>query len=164
MTTEKKYIFRNQTLKFCIAGLFMPGFTAIAILGLQMGIEFLGVECSYSWTILWTLTAIGMLITPLVFIRLMNKRLMKGYNLTADKLIIFNIIEYIFIQATLATFFTRGQTLCYVTDGQNGLEFAFTGWLALPFLIVLSLLFDYLRIRKTEELKEEKLPTEPRLE
>jgi hypothetical protein len=90
----------------------------------------------------------------------MNKRILEGYNLTTDKLIIFNIIEYVFIQATLATFFTSGQTLCYVTDGQNGLEFAFTGWMALPFLIVLSLVFDNLRGRKADELNEEKLSNE----
>ena len=88
----------------------------------------------------------------------MNKRLSEGYNLTTDKLIIFNIIEYTFIQATLAIFFTNGQMLCYVTDGQNGLELAFTGWMALPFLTVLSLVFDNLREKKAEELKADEIP------
>jgi hypothetical protein len=101
---------------------------------------------------------------PFIFIRQMNKKLSKGYNLTTDKLTIFNIIEYTFIQATLATFFTNGQTLCYVSDGQNGLEFAFTGWMALPFLVALSLLFDNLRQRKTDEIKERIVSNEPRLD
>jgi hypothetical protein len=163
MATKKKYNFISPTLKFCIAGLFIPGFTAIAIFGLQMGIEGLGIECSASWTILWTVTTIGMVTAPFIFIRLMNKRLLEGYNLTTDSLIIFNIIEYVFIQATLVTFFTSGQTLCYVTDGQNGLEFAFTGWMALPLLILLSLVFDNLRERKTHELNQESLPNEPNI-
>jgi hypothetical protein len=162
MTKKTSYI--KSTLKFCIAGLFIPGFTAIAILGLQMGLGLLGIECSTSWTVLWTLTAIGMVTAPFIFIRQMNKKLSKGYNLTTDKLTIFNIIEYTFIQATLATFFTNGQTLCYVSDGQNGLEFAFTGWMALPFLVALSLLFDNLRQRKTDEIKERIVSNEPRLD
>ena len=150
MTTEKKYSFISPTLKFCIVGLFIPGFTAIAILGLQMGIGRLGIECSNSWKILWTLTTVGAVTAPFIFIRIMNKRLLEGYNLGTDRLVIFNIIEYTFIQCTLATFFTNGQTLCYVSDGQNGLEFALTGWMSMPFLISLSLVFDYLRKRKTE--------------
>jgi len=54
MTKGKKFNYITPTLKFFIAGLFIPGFTAIAILGLQMGIEFLGIECSNTWAILWT--------------------------------------------------------------------------------------------------------------
>lgn len=160
MTTKKKYNFINPTLKFCIAGLFIPGFTAVAIVGLQMGIGLLGIECSKSWIVLWGLTIIGVVIAPVIFVRLMNKRLLEGYNLTTDKLIIFNIIEYSFIQCTLAIFFTSGQVLCYGNGGQNGIEFVFTGWLALPFLIVLSLVFDILRERRTEEIKADRIPIE----
>lgn len=152
MIAKKKYNFISPTLKFCIAGLFIPGFTAAAILGLQMAIGLSGVECKTAWIILWILTSIGLVITPFIFIRLMNKRLSAGYNLTTDKLLFFNIIEYMFIQATLAIFFTNGHTLCYVTDGQNGLEFVFTGWMALPVLIVLSLTFDNLKDEKIYEL------------
>jgi hypothetical protein len=153
MTTKKKYNFTAPTLKFCIAGLFIPGFTAIAILGLQIGIGLLGIECSNSWTVLWTLTTIGTVTAPFIFVRIMNKRLFEGYHLTTANLMIFNVIEYTFIQCTLAPFFTSGHTLCYVADGQNGLEFVFTGWMAIPFLAVLSLLFDNLRERKSEEFK-----------
>lgn len=148
MALRTKYRFTTSTLKFCIVGFFIPGFTAIAILVLQMGIALSGIECSSSWTVLWILTTVGMMTAPFLFIRLMNRTLSAGYNLTADKLIIFNITEYTFIQATLAAFLTNGDTLCYVTDGQNGLEFALTGWMALPVLIVLSVAFDTLRERK----------------
>jgi hypothetical protein len=129
-----------------------------------MGFEFVGIECASSWTIVWTLTTVGLVAAPIFFVRLMNKTLSAGYNLTTDKLIIFNIVEYTFIQGTLAAFFTNGRTLCYVTDGQNGLEFAFTGWMALPFLVVLSLVFDKMREEKTAELEEERVYNEQRLE
>jgi hypothetical protein len=160
MTTRKKFNFINQTLKFCIAGFFIPGFTAIAILALQMGIGLLGIECSKSWIVVWTLTTVGAVVSPFVFVRLMNKRLLEGYNLTANPLIVFNIIEYAFIQSTLAAFFTRSQTLCYVSDGQNGLEFVFTGWMSMPFLVVLSLVFDNIRDRRTEQLKADRIAKE----
>jgi hypothetical protein len=133
MTTKKNQSYISSTLKFCIAGLFIPGFTAVAIVGLQMAIGLVGIECSKSWTVLWTLTSIGAVIAPIVFVRVMNKKLMEGYILTTDKLSIFNIIEYAFIQCTLAIFFTSGQVLCYGNGGQNGIEFVFTGWLSCHF-------------------------------
>ena len=160
MNVKKKFNFINQTLKFCIAGFFIPGFTAIAILGLQMGVKLLGIECSKSWIVVWTLTTVGAGVAPFVFIRLMNKRLLEGYNLTANPLIVFNIIEYVFIQSTLAAFFTNGQTLCYVSDGQNGLELAFTGWMSMPFLVALSWMFDNIREKRTEEIKADRIPKE----
>ncbi len=131
--------------------------TVYAIVGLQMGIDYLGIECKTSWTILWTITTVGAIAAPFVFVRLMNKKLSTRYNFSNDKLLNFNIIEFTFIQCSLATFFTNGQTLCYGNGGQNGIEFMFTGWLALPFLIVLSLTFDNLRSRKIEELRADKL-------
>ena len=160
MISTKKQNFIRPTLKFCIAGLFIPGFTAIAIIGLQMGIGLLSGDCKTSWTILWILTTTGMVTAPFIFIRLMNKRLLKGDFQLTGKLLVFNIIEYIFIQATFAKFFTSEQILCSTTDGQNGLEFAFTGWMAIPLLVVLSLRFDHLRKIKFEELNEEKLSNE----
>jgi hypothetical protein len=87
----------------------------------------------------------------------MNKRILNGHNLTIDRLLIFNIIEYSFIQCTLTILFTNGQTLCYRTDGQNGLEFVFTGWIAIPILIVFSYLFDNLREIKISEVKADRL-------
>ncbi|MGK7389382.1 MAG: hypothetical protein ACNS60_03500 [Candidatus Cyclobacteriaceae bacterium M2_1C_046] len=148
----KKFKFITPTLKFCIAGLFIPGFTAITILGLQMGIEFLGISCLNSWTILWILTTVGFLTTPFVFVQLIDKKLKNEANLRTRDITLFNIIEYTFIQCTLAMFFTNGQTLCYVTDGQNGLEFVFTGWLAIPVLIIMSLAFDRIRERRLQKL------------
>jgi len=152
VTTSRKYNFIRPTLKFCIVGFFIPGFTAIAIAGFQIGLASLGIECANAWTILWITTTIGTVIAPIIFIRLMNIRLASGYNLEPGKLLSFNIIEYTFLQGTLAMLFTSGRVLCHGIDGQNGLEFAFAGWMALPILIVLSLLFDKLRERKTEKL------------
>ena len=157
MTTKKTQSYISSTLKFCIAGLFIPMLTVYVIVGLQMGIGLLGIECKTSWTILWTMTSIGAVIAPFLFIRLMNKKLSTGYNYSSDKLLNFNIVEYTCIQCILGTFFTNGQTLCYGNGGQNGMEFMFTGWLALPFLIVFSLLFDNLRDRKIGELKADKI-------
>lgn len=155
MATNKKQSYISSTLKFCIAGLFISGLTVYVIIGLQMGIEFLVRDCESSWTILWTITIVGAVVTPLVFVRLMYNKLSKGYNFTNDKITNFNVVEYTFIQGSLAIFFTNGHTLCYGHPGQNGLEFIFTGWLALPFLIIFSLVFDNLRSRRIEELKAE---------
>jgi hypothetical protein len=155
VTSPKKYSFTSQTLKFCIAGFFIPGLTAIAIIGLQMGIALSGIECSVTWTLLWILTAIGMVIAPLLFIRRMNGRIAARQTLTTREFTVFNVIQYTLVQATLASFFTSGYTLCYVSDGQNGMEFVLTGWMALPLLIVMSLFLDSLWKRKIRKLNDE---------
>jgi hypothetical protein len=153
MSEKKTFNFIKPTLKFSLLGLFIPGFTAVLILGLQQGIELLGIECSQTWSILWSLTAIGSIAAPIVFIVIIEKKIFEDNKLKIKYINIFNIIEYIFIQCSLAYFFTNGKTLCYVTDGQNGIEFGFTGWMAIPILIVLSLIFDIVRKRAVVELK-----------
>jgi hypothetical protein len=120
-------------------------------MGAQMGIARLGVECSETWPILWTVTALGMVIAPMVFIALLFRRFRQGFYLSTKALLTFNILEYTFIQCTFASFFTNGRTFCYASDGQNGIEFVFTGWIALPILALLSFLFDKLIERKIDE-------------
>jgi hypothetical protein len=137
-----KFNFIKPTLIFTIVGFFIPGFTAIGLLGLQMLLSKIGIECSTAWTIIWATTTIGGLLLPFLFYRHIT-------TLTADKmqslktrLTFFNLFEYIFIQSSLTPLFTSGRTLCYVTDGQNGLELVFTAWLALLILIAFSFAFN----------------------
>lgn len=142
--TDIKFNFLKSTLIFALVGLFIPGFTAIGLLGLQMLLSSLGVDCETAWTVIWSFTIFGAIILPIVFIghiRNINRDKRKSLK---TKLILFNLFEYIFIQAGLATLLTNGRTLCYVGDGQNGLEFAFTAWLSLPILILLSYIFGKL--------------------
>ena len=135
MEAGKAISFTKPTLKFCIAGMFIPGFTAIVIFGLQQAIQFLGIECAISWRILWTLTTIGAIVSPIVFYKGAKKKNMDGNKLTSQQITIFNIIEYTLLQCTFAALFTKGHTLCYVSDGQNGLELVLA-WIALPILII----------------------------
>ena len=149
----KNFNFINPTLKFCAAGLFIPGFTAIIILGMQMAISFLGIECSNSWKVLWWITSFGTILLPILFIRKFTSKIKRGVNLTTIEITVFNIIEYTFIQCALAAYFSNPNTLCYVTDGQNGLEFVFTAWMATPLLVVLSLIFDSIRKSTLQEVQ-----------
>lgn len=41
----------KPTLVFAFIGLFIPGFTAIGILGVQMLLNSLGIECKTAWVI-----------------------------------------------------------------------------------------------------------------
>ncbi len=152
MTNKSKFSYTKTTLKFSIAGFFIPGFTAVILLGLQIGLTSIGLECTKAWKLIWTFTTIGTIVTPILFIRLMNKKMATGFHLTSKETTFFNLIEYTFIQCTLAFPIFTGQTLCYGHGGQNGLEFAFTGWAAIPVLILLSVTFDYLKRKKMEEL------------
>ncbi|MBK6266648.1 hypothetical protein JKA74_16500 [Marivirga sp. S37H4] len=153
MSTKKRKNYTNSTLLFCLVGLFIPGLTIYVILGAQLIIEKLGVKCHFIWPILWTIAAIGAIVTPLIFVRLMNSKLKTGYNYPNNKILNFNIIELTFIQCALGAFFSNAHTLCYGNGGQNGLEYIFTGWLALPLIIIFSLIFDKLRANKIKEIK-----------
>jgi hypothetical protein len=153
MNKKKDINYIQATLKFCVAGLFIPGITVFPIFGFQWLLQNGGVDCKASWVIIWTTYLIGALVTPFIFIWLMYRKLATGYNLTTDKLTYFNLAEYMFIQCTLASLFTTGQTLCYGHPAQNGIEFIFTGWLALPILIGLSYVFEQLRKKRIEQIK-----------
>ena len=137
-----KFNFIEPTLIFAMVGVFIPGFTAIGLLGLQMLLSKLGIECSTAWTIIWTTTIIAGLILPFLFHRHITRLTIDKLKSLKTRLTFFNLLEYVFIQSSLTPLFTNGRTLCYVTDGQNGLELAFTAWLALPILIVFSFIFN----------------------
>ncbi|HKO78404.1 MAG TPA: hypothetical protein VJU52_14405 [Flavobacterium sp.] len=128
---------------FCLIGFFIPGFTAILLLGIQMLLTEIGMECANSWKLIWTGTWIGMILLPILFFRYLNGKSTVPYQKIKTNLILFNLFEYIFIQASLASLFSNGNTLCYGSGGQNGIEFAFTAWLALPILIIFSYFFEY---------------------
>lgn len=128
---------------FCLIGFFIPGFTAILLLGIQMLLTEIGIECANSWKLIWTGTWIGMILLPILFFRYLDGKSTVPYQKIKTNLILFNLFEYIFIQASLASLFTNGNTLCYGSGGQNGIEFAFTAWLALPILIIFSYFFEY---------------------
>lgn len=146
--------FVKTTGWFSLAGLFIPGFTAIGIIGLQSLISLFGVECANSWSLLWSITIAGSIILPWVFLRFIQRTSL-GSETLRKWLILFNIIEYTLLQASLASLFTNGQTLCYVADGQNGLEFVFTAWFAIPILLVLSIIYQQVQKAKLEQVDSE---------
>jgi hypothetical protein len=138
-----QYRYLKATMIFCLIGFFIPGFTAILLFGIQMLLTEVGIECANSWELIWIGTWIGMILLPILFFRYLDRKSKETYQKLKTNLILFNLFEYIFIQASLASLFTNGNTLCYGSGGQNGIEFAFTAWLALPILIIFSYFFEY---------------------
>jgi len=129
---------------------FIPGFTAIGILGLQMFLTWLGIDCTIAWIVIWLLSILGSLTLPCFFYIYIQKINQKEIRSLKAYLNIFNLLEYILIQASLCMFFTSGDTLCNGKGGQNGLELVFTAWLAIPILILLSFIFTRVFNKKTE--------------
>lgn len=128
----------KSTLIFSIIGLFIPGFTAIFLFGIQMLLCSFGIECGITWKIIWSLTTITGIILPVYFIRYIKKITSEKLRTLKTKLFLFNLIEYICLQASLGSLFSNAKTLCYESDGQNGLELVFTAWLSLPILIIIA--------------------------
>lgn len=139
---HKKVDLLKPTLIFTVVGLFIPGFTAVGLFGLQMLLSSLGLECVNAWILLWTITIVGGIVLPILFYKYLKTLTEIKRAHLKTRLTFFNLFEYIFIQASLVPFFADAQTLCSVSDGQNGLEFVFTAWIALPFLIGLSYFFN----------------------
>lgn len=137
-----KFNFIKPTLFFAIVGLFVPGFTAIGLLALQMLLSNFDIECSTAWIIIWTMTIIAGVILPLLFYRHITRLTFEKLQSLKIRLTFFNLLEYVLIQSSLTPLFTSGYTLCYGSGGQNGLELVFTAWLALPILIAFSFIFN----------------------
>ncbi|WP_269227793.1 hypothetical protein [Flavobacterium eburneipallidum] len=137
-----KFDFLKPTIVFSIIGFFIPGFTVFGLIGTQYLLSLSGIECSISWKIIWSLTAIFAIFLPIIFanyIRNISKEKLKTLK---TKLILFNLIEYVCIQSSFGSLFSNSNTLCYESDEQNGLELIFTAWLALPILVILSIMFN----------------------
>lgn len=134
-----KFNFLKPTLISCVLGIIIPGFTAILFFLFQILTNKLNIECETYWNSLWILTTVISIVAPIVFI----KNIEKTKNPTLTKLTIFNFIEYICLQCCIAQFFTDGETICYGSGGQNGIELIFTAWLALPILICFSFIFKH---------------------
>ncbi|PKB15229.1 hypothetical protein [Flavobacterium sp. 5] len=133
--------FIKSTLKFSILGFFIPGFTAIFLLGIQMLLSACGIECTIAWKIIWTITTILGISLPFIFANYITNITDEKLKSLKSKFRIFNFVEYVCIQSSLGCYFSSSNTLCYVSDGQNGLELVFTAWLALPILVILSFVF-----------------------
>ncbi|WP_133531770.1 hypothetical protein [Flavobacterium dankookense] len=134
--------FVSRTLKFCAVGLFIPGFSAILLFGIQMALTKLGIECTDAWKLIWFITWVGMLLTPTFFIKYLKSENWRERRLLSRKLILFNSLEYIFIQASFGSLMSNSETLCYGSGGQNGLELGFSAWLSLPILLAFSFAFN----------------------
>jgi len=134
-----KFNFVKPTLISCAVGFFIPGFTAILFFLFQLLTDKIGIDCSTSWKSIWILTSLISVALPFVFI----ENIKKTNNPTLTKLTLFNFIEYISLQASLAQFFTDSKTICYGSGGQNGIELVFTAWIALPILVCISFVFKH---------------------
>ena len=139
---NKNFDFLKPTIIFSLIGLFIPGFTAIALFGTQKLLSSGGIECSISWKIIWSITTIIGIGLPIIFIKYIRNITVEKLETLKTKLIIFNLVEYICIQSSTGSLFSNSNTLCYESDGQNGLELVFTAWLALPILVFLSIVFN----------------------
>lgn len=136
--------FIKPTIIFAIVGFFIPGFTAIGLLGIQMLLSYIGIECSFAWLLIWVITTVVGLILPFLFYRYIKLLKAGEGHLLKTILIVFNLLEYVCIQSSLTPLFTNGRTLCYGGGGENGLELCFTAWLSLPILIAFSFVFNRL--------------------
>ena len=86
----KPFSFVGHTGYFLIAGIFIPGFTAIILVGCQLFLTKLGVECPLAYKIVFAISAIGALITPYFFIRYFEK--VDFTKVDMSKLLIFLIL------------------------------------------------------------------------
>ncbi len=146
----KQFNFLKSTLIFSAVGFFIPVFTAILLLLIQMFLSKLDIECSVAWEMIFFGSIGGAIIFPLLFGRHIMTLEIKNSQSLRLKMVLFNITEYIFIQASLGSVFTNGEILCYANGGQNGIELIFSGWLAIPLLLTFSIVFSFLYSNKNK--------------
>lgn len=134
-----RFSFTRPTLFFCLAGIFLSGFTVIGLAFVQMLLESFGIGCPRAWNIIWTITSIVAIVVPTVsYLHLKKIKLHQVTSFT----IVFNLIEFICIQSGLLPLFITAKNLCYSSDGQLVFVFIITAWGSLPVLVLLNLLFD----------------------
>lgn len=143
-----RFDFLTPTLKFIAAGIFIPGFTAIVLVAILLFLQSIGLPCLTAIKIIWGITSIAGIVLPILFVRHIYHLPDDKFQSLSTKLTLFNLSEYICIQSGLAPMFTSAETLCHVSDGQNGIELMFTAWIALPILLILSIIFTVINRRR----------------
>jgi hypothetical protein len=130
--------FLKPTLIFAVIGLFAVGLSAIISSCIQMAVA-IAVDCVIAWKIVWFIYLLSAIMLPIFFNRYIKST--KNPDKIIRNLNIFNFVEYSFIQIALLPCFTGFKTLCFVVDGQNGIELVFTAWLSIPLLLLFSFLW-----------------------
>ncbi|WP_035695003.1 hypothetical protein [Flavobacterium soli] len=131
-----KFNFLKPTMIFSAVGIFIPGFTAIVFFLFQTLFDKLGVDCETYWKLLIAITSVLAIITPLFYF----KYLEKYRKPTQANLLLFNFLEYCFLQISIGQLFVSSNTICF-GQSDGGLVLVFTAWLALPILVCLSFIF-----------------------
>ncbi len=130
-----------------LIGLLFSGGLLIGLLGLQMLICSLGVDCPLAWRIVQGATWAGFFTLPISYTKYIRRNF-KKINVHKYKFrlkyatIVFNLLMIVCIQLGIGLFFTTPEALCYAHDGQVGFELIFTGMAAVPFLIILGVIFQ----------------------
>lgn len=138
-----RWTFTKPTLYFLIAGIFLPPITAISLLLIQILLTSLGIECSVAWNTIFWISKASVIIFPILFFIFSKSKLKKAKSIALD-ITIFNFVEFLLVQSSLALFLEDAKTLCYSSDGQIGLGLVLVGWAAIPILLLLSIIFDQL--------------------
>lgn len=132
-----KFNFLKPTIIFSAVGIFIPGFTAIVFFLFQILLDKLGINCETYWKSTIIITSILSIISPLFYFKFLEKY----RKPTQTNLLLFNILEYSFLQICIGQFFVSSNTICF-GQSDGGLVLVFTAWLALPILICLSFYFQ----------------------
>ena len=135
--------FTKPTLYFCLVGFIAVAFPAYVLLGLEYCLEKLGYSCENAILSICKCATYICLITPVTFFYyLFRSRNWFSISQIKRRILLFDLTLYVCIPAALEIHFSTPQILCNVTDGQNGLELAFSAWLALPVVMLLSVVFE----------------------
>ena len=140
------YIF--TTFIFCIIGLFAPAISMLLISGFQLLISTIRISCEDSWHLIWAISWIGLIIWPILFFQLLYIKKSSEIRKIKNRLIWLNTLGYLSIQISVGSLLSSAEILCYGIDGQIGLEYVFTAWLALPILFLFSVILDRLLIKQ----------------
>ena len=148
--TRTKFNFLINSLIFSLIGIVIPGFTLVFMFLMQKLFDEAGLECSMFWKATWIVGWTGSLILPYYFYNHFKCVKQKNLHLLKTHLLLFNFLFYISLQISFGCIMTNANNLCYVSDGQNGLELIFAAWLGLPIIMVFSYIFSQTSLVKNE--------------
>lgn len=151
---DTRYKFIGPTISFSLIGIIISAFPAIILLGSESGLEKLGLDCIEAMSVIWHFAVCICVLLPVFFFFYLRRSERWFSDLGIKRRVIFfNSALYVCIPAALEPYFSTAHTLCYVSDGQNGLELVFSAWLSLPILLLISVAFE-LFFRKRQFLSK----------
>lgn len=136
------FLITKYTAVFCAFTPVLCVINALLFFWVSSLLESFDIECSTAIDYIITSGCVCSLLIPIVFFYFVSKIKFSSRQKLVSFIYVYSFVEILSIEIAFERFLSSPHILCYVSDGQNGLELIFGGIIAAVITFTISLLSD----------------------